>query len=188
MHSKINITGIVSFFLAIFFGGCVKQHNTEHIEKQEIILSLDEMLFYPEHLRDTTFKPKYKYVVYVDSAECSPCKLGHIGIWNYFRNELLDNNAELYIILFSETSLVDEIKQTHDLYKQRIPIYIDTLGVFERDNPQIAAETSEFHNFLLDENSRIIVVGDASQNHHVRDRIFDILSGDVDSTVTKKQK
>ena len=186
MHSKIIIVGLVICSLTIVLGSCIKHHNTELVENKEIVLSLDEMLFYPEHLRDTTFRPKYKYIVYVDSAECSPCRLTHMGIWNYFRNELSDNNAEIYIILYSEKSIVDEIKQTHDLYKHRIPIYIDTLGVFERDNPQIAEMTTEYHNFLLDENNKIIVVGDASQNHHVRDRIFEILSRDADSTVTKR--
>lgn len=71
--------------------------------------------------------------------------------------------------------MIDNIREVYDAYKHRIPIYIDSLGVFKRDNPHIAEMTTEFHSFLLDENNRAIVFGDASTNHHVRDRIFDII-------------
>lgn len=185
MHTKIIIVVLLFFSLTMFIGGCVKQPITGLVEDKRIFLSLEEMQIYPKHLCDTSFVLKYKYVVYVDSVECSACKIAHMGIWNYFKNELEYNNAGFYMILYSTKDKVEEIKKVHDSYKHRIPIYIDTLGVFKRDNPQIAGMTTEFHSFLLDENNKIVVFGDASTNHYVRDEIFRILEEDADSTVTE---
>lgn len=83
--------------------------------------------------------------------------------------------------------MVQDVLKAHTSYKHRIPIYIDTLGVFERDNPHIAEMTTEHHNFLLDQDNNIVAFGDASSNHHVRDEIYRILSEDADSTVTESK-
>jgi hypothetical protein len=165
---------------------CIKQNKIESVEDNEIVLSLDEMVFYPEHLRDTILEPIYKYVVYVDSYECSPCKIAHLGVWNYYRNELADKDVGFYMILSPAKDKVEEIEKIHQSYKHRIPIYIDTLGVFKRDNPQIVEKATEFHSFLLDKNNKIVVFGDASTNHYVRDEIFRILEENIDSTETGK--
>lgn len=184
MHSKI--AKIVLWTWGGLMISCINQHKPESVEDNEIVLSLEEMELYPEHLRDTIFKPIYKYVVYVDSSECSPCKIIHLGIWNYFKYELADKNSEFYMILSPAKDKVEEIKKIHQSYKHRIPIYIDTLGVFKRDNPQIAETTTEFHSFLLDKHNKIVVFGDASTNHYVRDEIFRVLSENADSTETEK--
>jgi hypothetical protein len=162
--------------LIALLSGCKKEYKLDEITNKGIILSLDDMFFYPEHLRDTTFKPQYKYVVYVDSADCSPCKVIRMGIWNYYRNKLLDYNVGFYMIFSPPKEQIQTLLNTHTAYKHRIPIYIDTLEVFKRDNPQITERTTDFHCFLLDDNNKILVFGDASTNHHVRDEIFQILS------------
>lgn len=186
----IKITKYVFLFggLITLLSNCKKEYKFDDITNKGIILSLDEMLFYPEHLRDTVFKPQYKYVVYVDSVVCSPCKVIHMGIWNYYRNRLLDYNAGFYMIFSPPKEQVRTLLETHSTYKHRIPIYIDTTGVFKRDNPQITERTTELHCFLLDENNKILVFGDASTNHHVRDEIFNILSEKYDSITIKGTK
>lgn len=181
MYSKIALIALVAFSLLI--EGCINQHKLEVVEDKEINLSLDKMLFYPEQLRDTISEFRYKYVVYVDSAECTSCKIIHMGIWNFFRNEIADKNAGFYMILYPPKDKIHEIQKIHESYKHRIPIYIDTLGVFKRDNPQIGETTTEFHSFLLDENNKIVVFGDASANHYVRDEIYRILEENADSAV-----
>ena len=186
MHTKITVIGLSFCLMVTIMSSCIKQHRDEDAGNQEIILSLDEMLLYPEHLRDTVFCPKFKYVVYVDSMECSPCKIAHLGIWNYFRNELADNCAALYMIIATSRDMVHEIQEIHNQYRHRTPVYIDTLGVFERDNPQIASMTTEYHSFLLDENNRIVVVGDASMNHYVRDKIYRTISDNANNAITEK--
>ena len=187
MHVKVIIMGLAFCSTFMFLSGCINQHKPDINENRKIVLSLGEMLLYPEHLRDTVFCPKFKYVVYVDSTECSPCKIAHLGIWNYFKNELEDNNAGLFIILFPSRDNVLDIQEVHETYKHRIPIYIDTLGVFERENPQIAKMTTEYHSFLLDKDNTIVAFGDASTNLHVRDEIFRILSEDADSIITESK-
>lgn len=167
---------------------CIRPHRTGEITGKEIVLSLDDMLFYPEYMRDTAFNPKYKYVVYVDSVECSPCKIAHMGMWNYFKNELYDHETGFYMIFFPSKDITHKIMEVHTSYRHRIPIYIDTLGLFERYNPQIAEKTTEFHSFLLDENNRVVVVGDASVNNYVRDEIYRILSVNADDIQQTSQK
>lgn len=188
MHVKITCLAFVFCSVMFLFNSCIYKNRTKVTEEREVILSLDEMLLYPMCLNDTTFKHKYKYkyVVYVDSTECSPCKIIHLGIWNYYRNELYKNNTGFYMIFYPPKNMVQDVLKAHTSYKHRIPIYIDTLGVFERDNPHIAEMTTEHHNFLLDENNKIIAFGDASTNYHVRDYIFSILKENADSTQMSK--
>ncbi len=185
MHVKVIKKCFITSLFVCFLGGCINQRKPEVVENKEINLSLDEMLFYPEQLRDTISVFQYKYVVYVDSAECSSCKIIHMGIWNFFRNEIANKNAGFYMILYPPKDKIHEIQKIHESYKHRIPIYIDTLGVFKRTNPHITEMTTEYHSFLLDKNNQIVVFGDASTNHYVRDEIFRILEENADSVVAE---
>lgn len=154
---------------------------------KEVILSLDEMLVYPIQMREDIINSMYNYVVYVDSSECSPCKISHMGIWNHFNDEIKDYNANMLLIFNPPHNEVQTLLSTYVFFKQRLPIFVDTLGVFARDNPQIVEKSIMYHSFLLDKNNKIVVVGNASENHYVRDEIFRILSESGDSECNEKE-
>ncbi len=186
MHAKVRRLSVWAG-IGVLLAGCMKQPKTENIENVRVCLPLEQMMLYPEHLQDTIHAPKYKYVVYVDSAECSSCKIIHMGIWNYYRNELQDRKVGFYMILCPEKEKRQTIMDAYDAYRQRIPIYIDTLGVFRRDNSEIAAMPEEYHCFLLDEDNRVVIVGDASKDYFARERIFQFLSERADSTSNEER-
>jgi hypothetical protein len=115
MYIKVITIGLSLFFLLFITQGCVKQHKFDEEINKKVILSFNDYMFYPEHLRDTTFAPKYKYVVYVDSSECSPCKIAHMGIYNFIRNELYDKNTGLYLVFSPKKDLIQTLIDTHGL-------------------------------------------------------------------------
>lgn len=179
MHTKVVALFV---FVAAGFVGCTSRTPSESVMGMEVTLPLDEMMLYPADKRDTLPDYRYRYVVYVDSLECSPCKIIHMGIWNHFCSELADARTAFCMIFSPPKGKVAEMKRVYDTYRHRIPIYIDTLGVFERDNPQFAQLPSTFHSFLLDTEGKMVVIGDASTNHYARDEVFDVISKGVSST------
>jgi peroxiredoxin len=44
-------------------------------------------------------KQKYMVVIYVDSAECTPCSLNHLSLWKKHRNELEQNKTGILLII-----------------------------------------------------------------------------------------
>lgn len=48
------------------------------------------------------------------------------------------------------------------------PVYIDTQGVFQQNNPHLS-KNKLLHTFLLDENNNVILVGNPVRNLRVKD-------------------
>lgn len=106
-----------------------------------------------------------RLIVYVDSLECSSCKVGHM----YEYNEITDYRnvaGEQYLPMFifsppgrAVKELLYRIRSSHFEY----PVFLDESGAFPKANPHVLAD-SRFHTFLLDKNGRIILVGDPVRN------------------------
>lgn len=54
------------------------------------------------------------------------------------------------------------------------PILIDTLGEFERLNPHLP-KNQALHTFLLDENNRVILVGNPLRNKKIKEMFYKIV-------------
>lgn len=56
------------------------------------------------------------------------------------------------------------------------PILIDTLGEFERLNPHLP-KNQALHTFLLDENNRVILVGNPLRNKKIKEMFYKRVEG-----------
>jgi hypothetical protein len=106
-----------------------------------------------------------RFIVYVDSLECSSCRVGRMDEYN----EIIDYQDSvgvqyMPIFIFSPPErIVEDL-----LYQIRIsyfdyPILLDENGLFPAANPHIPAD-SRFHTFLIDKNGRVVLVGDPVNN------------------------
>ena len=68
----------------------VVKDSLKNLQSQPIRMRLDRMEC-RMYDRDTVYldsvRPELKLVVYVDSSDCSPCKIDQIYVWNDFLDE-----------------------------------------------------------------------------------------------------
>ena len=128
-------------------------------------------------------KATLKLVHYVDSATCSTCYLQKAAINEFIRHmEKMPNNEFYNVFIINPGSRVNKRLET-DFLDKRIPqtLFIDTANVFMEVNPNIPSE-SMYHTFLLDENNKVILVGNPITN----EKIGDMLPSVVEKKLGKK--
>ncbi len=123
------------------------------------------------------YQPKMALVVYSDSNTCSSCAMK--GMFRWF--EVLDTlraryNSDIvtYFIFSPKTRQLEEFRQTSRNALFEHPIFIDTCGVFLRQNPHIPAD-NRMHTFLLDSKRDILLVGSPLGNHTIRSMFYKIV-------------
>lgn len=128
-------------------------------------------------------KAKLKLVHYVDSASCSTCYLSKIAKKELlFRMEKLSNN-EFYNVFIINPDNIAKKRLEKEFHYKSIPqtIFVDSANIFTEVNATIPSE-SMYHTFLLDENNKVILVG----NPIVYKKIEDILQNVVEKKLGKK--
>ena len=116
------------------------------------------------------------FVIYVDSTECSSCYLGVIQKWEPLMNSLrLNYNfIRTTILLAPQKETQADFFEKLEYTKFRYPLYIDTCNIFSQTNKFIPAEKM-YHTFLLDENGRVILVGNPLKNEEIKNMFHNIL-------------
>ena len=118
----------------------------------------------------------FKQIVYVDSIKCNACMLNKVGYWLAFYKEAHKANSNFRLcFIFQENNhskkMIDKIKY----YYEFSPIfYIDSVGVFIKNNP-IIIENTLFHSFLI-KNGRIQLFGDPTVNNKIADLTLKLIS------------
>lgn len=121
-------------------------------------------------------KAKLKLIHYVDSETCSSCYLHKIATNELlFRMEKLSDNIFYNIFIINPNNKTKKRLET-DYNDKAIPqtIFIDSANIFMQLNPNVPSE-SIYHTFLLDENNKIILVGDPMTNPKVKDLMVAIV-------------
>ena len=121
-------------------------------------------------------KAKLKLVHYVDSAACSTCYLHKVASYELlFRMEKLSNNEFYNIFIVNPDKKARKIIE-FDFIEKKIPqtIFVDSTNVFIEANPNIPSE-SMYHTFLLDENNKVILVGNPMLNQQVEDMMLSVV-------------
>jgi len=120
---------------------------------------------------------KWDYAVlsYTDSMGCTSCKL-QLNRWRSFINEtdtLLEKRiAYLFIIHpFERKELIQLLKE----YKFDYPVCIDEENVFNKQNH--LPENDVFQTFLLDENNKVLAIGNPVLNPAVKELYLKIIQG-----------
>lgn len=113
-------------------------------------------------------KAKLKLIHYVDADMCSTCYLQKTAKDAFFvRMESLSNNDFYNVFIITPNSKARKSLEI-DFQDKAIPqtIFLDTANVFMDVNPNIPSE-SIYHTFLLDENNKVILVGNPVLNKDV---------------------
>ncbi len=108
----------------------------------------------------------YKLLVYIDSEGCTPCRL-KLKQWNKILNELQaykDIEIQFLFIIESKVDSVvfDIVQQTNFPH----PICIDKQQYFSLNNS--LPKGSEYHTLLLDEDNKVIAVGNPLMNPRIK--------------------
>lgn len=106
-----------------------------------------------------------KYVIYNDSLDCTSCALNKMYLWNDFIEYAKPYNGRLkYYFIFSPSR--KDCKNVELILKEDnldYPILLDTLNEFVKLNPHLP-KNRVLHTFLLDEDNRVILVGNPLHN------------------------
>jgi len=139
---------VISFFVVFVILGC------NNLQKEYEKMVGKEISFVGFTI---PFNTKYKIVNYVNHDGCTPCRLNQTQ-WNLFINELDLKQVQVIFIVESDSTKLGETN---------LPIYYDSSNVFYTLNH--LPSDSRFHCFLLDENNRVVLIGNPVQNPKIKD-------------------
>lgn len=118
---------------------------------------------------------KFKILTYIDSAGCLSCKL-HLDKWKELINELDSTMPKMpkFLFFFSpekKRDLLSILKIEQFLH----PICIDEEGTLNSLN-HFPTEMA-FQTFLLDENNKVLAIGNPVHNYKVKELYLKIIQG-----------
>lgn len=118
----------------------------------------------------------YKILVYVDSAGCTNCKL-QLPKWKKIISELdLTTNGNVQVLFFMHPKEKKEIQYLLKRDNFNHPVCIDEADSLNKLNHFPADE--RFHTFLLDENNKVLAMGNPIHNPKVKELYMKIILGD----------
>ena len=162
--------------LVTFVFGC-KGSNKRDIEtilsemkSQPIDLCLDRMVCRYEN-RDTCISDEqcydYKMVMYMDSTECSPCRINDLYLWNDYVDRKPSKTKFYFIFSIKKVDVVNSYLALADAGFHDC-VYFDTCQAFKNSNKVIPAER-QFHTFLMNAKNEIIMVGNPVENRDIQE-------------------
>ena len=115
----------------------------------------------------------YKMIVYINADGCESCKM-----------QILESMHKIVVetMPFEKFGVVVILHPSHfevpDYFLEQIQyeftIFYDLDGSFERINPQLP-QNEKFHIFLLDDNNKVIIVGNPVNSPKLMKLYFEIL-------------
>ena len=169
MKLKLSILGIVACLLLF---GCKSEKEQvrdkiELMKSRPIELCLDKMECRRNPLKKMS--KEYTMVVYVDSAECSPCALSKLRFWNPLIAEA--KKKQVYIdyvfILAPKKAEMEDVNMELEITDLQSSIYVDTAFVFKKFNTDLPGD-KKYHSFLLDKDLNVILVGSPVDNDNLK--------------------
>lgn len=122
------------------------------------------------------FNKSFKLVNYTDSIGCTSCAINQLDWWEDFIDYANKFNGRLkfYFIFSPIKKDLNSIKLAISNKMLNYPIMLDTLKEFERLNPHLPKNRA-LHTFLLDENNRVILVGNPLRNKKIKEMFYKIV-------------
>lgn len=114
---------------------------------------------------DDFYLKKYKILTYIDTAGCTSCKL-RLFDWRVFIKELqtLSSDVVVLFVLFSKD--YNEFEEIQRKNKFEYPVLYDRYNKLNTINH--FPENPAFQTFLLDQNNRVIAIGNPIMNDAIR--------------------
>lgn len=149
------------------------------MKSQPVVVDWEEykVLFEPEGWSERYKQRKTPFfVMYVDSAHCSSCKMSNMPYWEDYRKKVQSRYPDVGFVVIYEPSSAGEINLVDyvDTLSFRIPVLVDSKHCFRRNNHQIPDEDI-YHDFLLDERGNVLVIGSPMSNAGIEKLFFQML-------------
>lgn len=167
------------------FSGCVIDKSLSEVEKIVNDWTGREII-YPQNISCKSIdkdiscvspsSTPYKILVYVDSIGCTSCKL-HLYKWNSIIEEV--NNEMSDLINFQFYFHPKNIEEIFFLFRKdsfKYPIYIDKDNQIDRLNN--FPKDSRYQTFLLDNQNKVIGVGNPADNPLIWNLYKQIIKGE----------
>ena len=159
---------VLSFLLIPFFFATCTKTNYRQLFNTEIVIPGD--LYFTIRATDTInidLYDKYKIVKYIDSAECFGCEMKEHIIGAFLSDLEKKFHGDVPFLVFVHPLSMKDIKLIIERDDISFPICIDLYGIFAQRNKRVL--TSGYNCFLLDENNRVVLIGNPVQNTKIRE-------------------
>lgn len=113
---------------------------------------------------DSTLSVCPKMIIYIDSTECSMCRLSRLEIYAPTYELSKATHAFEFVLLVSEQEVqgMNASRVIADM-EYEIPVYVDMQNTFLRDNPSLQAD-SRLHSILVEADGTPVFAGDPGNN------------------------
>lgn len=175
---------IYLFILFLFIAGCKDKKQKEIIrivsEWQGKEILFPENLIFTQYIKDTVDyripESEYKILVFVDSLDCTSCKL-QLEKWKTFISEINTiMNGEVPFLFFFQSNNYEELYYLFKRERFDHPVCIDSMNEMDRLNNFSYNPT--FQTFLLNRANEVILVGNPIYSARMKDLYLKYLSGD----------
>ena len=185
--SRRRITALSSaLFFILVLTGCVKANRIEEevnlLKSRPIDLCLDSMFYCVKNDIQIQKEDSLSYlldsipglVVFTDSIYCSPCAITDMYKWYDLMDatkNICADQSKIFFIFSSPASMIEDIKYGLHEVSFDSPVFIDTCGVFLRNNPHIPSNPL-LHVFMIDKKHNVIMIGSPLKNKERKDAYF----------------
>jgi len=123
-------------------------------------------------------KHKPKMIVYVDSTECTMCRISKFEAYYgpLYAQSKETGAFELVLLIRSGEIEGIPIARVISDFEFGIPVYVDERNSFLKDNPTIPPSDSRLHSLFVDGEGKPVFVGDPALNGRVREMFEDKLN------------
>lgn len=184
-----NSNGTSIFWILVIMLLFMSCHNKDRKIKNDLINLQQAPICIPINKMDCIFNKckestllvnenndNLKLIIYADSIVCSSCRIKTMYKWDAFLSKLkkFPNKVKVFFIFAPSHDKINQFKITARTLPRNYPIYTDTANVFLRLNPHIP-EDPTLHTFLLDENNKVILVGNPLENKRIEEMFWRIV-------------
>lgn len=186
--SRLIQVNFISLFFTICMSGCYKDYKgdlknqIEDLYGYKVDLCLDSMkVFMPTQCAPCGYRgdTRFSIVSFIDTASCSPCAMQNLLGWCDFADSLdtYDGEVAVYFIFDPSDDMLEKSIQEAEYIAEDLdlPIYLDTSHVFSRTNEKMKLPKN-IHTFVLDENKKVCLVGNLTDNSDLEKLFWDIIN------------
>lgn len=109
----------------------------------------------PESLRS-----KAKLIVYIDSSDCTGCRLSKLIQYSTFAESLQAWNIPFFVLMAPQKGKKEEVTELILSYDYPFPVFLDDNMVYLDTNLQYAGMPSSLYTVLVDDDCRPVLIGD----------------------------
>lgn len=107
-----------------------------------------------------------RIVSFYDSTICSSCEISDIWLWEVVVDSYNEEHLKVMpILIFSPSEeKVDEVRWFLKAHPEPWPVYLDTLQLFTKANPELNTKR-HLHTFLIDNHNKVVLSGNPIKNY-----------------------